>query len=547
MSKHYDAIVIGSGQGGGPLAQALAKAGRRTALIEAHHVGGTCINEGCTPTKTMVASAKVAARARRAGDYGVRIQNNGSVTLNMQKVRRRKRDLVDSFRRGSEARITATEGLDLIWGTARFVGAKEVEVVMNATTTPQRSTDTNDATQKTTSSDNNAFLPTETLSLTGDQIFINAGCSPAPLVVTKPDSDDTIAQQDGSVGNNILNSTSIMELAEVPHHLVVLGGGAVGCEFAQMMRRFGARVSLVQRAQQLLPNEDPDVAAQMLKIFVDDGIEVYLGAQTRHVSHISSDQIVVEVEIQQQQNNKDDAGQVKKADADEDKTEGNHGQNGGPISKSLLASHVLVATGRLPNTASLNLAAAGIDVDARGFIKVDEHLRTTAPDVYALGDIKGGPAQTHVSYDDYRVLRDNLITGTVADDDGTTTSRTAANRLIPYTIFTDPQLGRVGLTEKAARARAQSSGQKIKVAKMPMAYVARALEMDETQGLMKAVVDVESRHILGFACLGVEGGEIMSMVQLAMMGGLTYDKLENAIFAHPCLSESLNNLWGFLE
>ncbi|EHY54359.1 hypothetical protein HRR83_008059 [Exophiala dermatitidis] len=545
MSKHYDAIVIGSGQGGGPLAQALAKAGRHTALIEAHHVGGTCINEGCTPTKTMVASAKVAALARRAGDYGVRIQSNNSVTLNMQKVRRRKRDIVDSFRRGSEARITATEGLDLIWGTARFVGAKEVEVVLNATTPNTTSDD---------SGSSNVSSPTYILSLTGDQIFINAGCSPAPLVVTKPDSDDTIAQQDGSVGNNILNSTSIMELAEVPHHLVVLGGGAVGCEFAQMMRRFGARVSLVQRAPQLLPNEDADVAAEMLKIFVDDGIEVYLGAQTRHVSHIAPDQIVVEVEIQQQQNNKDD-GQVKKVDADtagsgardEDKTGGDE-QKGVPIIKSLLASHVLVATGRLPNTASLNLGAAGIEVDARGFIKVDEYLRTTAADVYALGDIKGGPAQTHVSYDDYRVLRDNLINkSTVADDGGTATSRTAANRLIPYTIFTDPQLGRVGLTEKAARARAQSNGQKIKVAKMPMAYVARALEMDESLGLMKAVVDAESRHILGFACLGVEGGETMSMVQLAMMGGLTYGKLENAIFAHPCLSESLNNLWGFLE
>ncbi|KAL2419552.1 putative pyridine nucleotide-disulfide oxidoreductase RclA [Exophiala dermatitidis] len=531
MSKHYDAIVIGSGQGGGPLAQALAKAGRHTALIEAHHVGGTCINEGCTPTKTMVASAKVAALARRAGDYGVRIQSNNSVTLNMQKVRRRKRDIVDSFRRGSEARITATEGLDLIWGTARFVGAKEVEVVLNATTPNTTSDD---------SGSSNVSSPTEILSLTGDQIFINAGCSPAPLVVTKPDSDDTIAQQDGSVGNNILNSTSIMELAEVPHHLVVLGGGAVGCEFAQMMRRFGARVSLVQRAPQLLPNEDADVAAEMLKIFVDDGIEVYLGATVQKVSHISSDQIVVEVEIQQQQQHKDHNGQVKKVYAD--------ATGAGPV-KSLLASHVLVATGRLPNTASLNLGAAGVDVDARGFIKVDEYLRTTAADVYALGDIKGGPAQTHVSYDDYRVLRDNLITGTVAEraDGGTATSRTAANRLIPYTIFTDPQLGRVGLTEKAARARAQSNGQKIKVAKMPMAYVARALEMDESLGLMKAVVDAESRHILGFACLGVEGGEIMSMVQLAMMGGLTYDKLENAIFAHPCLSESLNNLWGFLE
>ncbi|EXJ93785.1 hypothetical protein A1O1_02178 [Capronia coronata CBS 617.96] len=518
-SSHYEAIVIGSGQGGGPLAQALAKAGRRTALIEAKHVGGTCINEGCTPTKTMVASARIAHLACRSADYGVQIKKN-SLVLKMEKVRQRKRDIVESFRTGSENRIKATDGLDLIMGTARFTGPKTVEVTR---TTPKREDNGG-----TTTADQEETRPvSSTLTLTGDQIFINAGCSPAPLQAR---GTDTVLQ---NANGRVLDSTSIMELAEVPRHLVVLGGGAVGCEFAQMMRRFGARVSLVQHGAQLLPNEDADVAAEMLKIFVDAGIDVYLGARVREVSNITLGQIVVQLEL----------GQIEhhgKGNADQEDHE-----DGGGI-KSLLASHLLVATGRNPNTEALNLAAAGIEVDARGYIKVDDYLATSAPDIYALGDIKGGPAQTHVAYDDFRVLRDNLVTGGAGGSKPPAAGghqASVADRLIPYTIFTDPQLGRVGLTEKAARTLSLQ----IKVAKMPMSYVARALEMDETLGLMKAVVDAESRQILGFACLGIEGGEIMSMVQLAMLGGLAYDKLENAMFAHPCLSESLNNLWGFLE
>ncbi|EXJ92052.1 hypothetical protein A1O3_00602 [Capronia epimyces CBS 606.96] len=541
---HYDAIVIGSGQGGGPLAQALAKAGRRTALIEAKHVGGTCVNEGCTPTKTMVASARVAHLACRGESYGVQIKKN-SLVLKMEKVRQRKRNIVESFRTGSENRIRATEGLDLIMGTARFTGPKAVEVVL---TSPKKANSSaSDAAETTTENQHpqeDHAASTTTLALTGDQIFINAGCSPATLQAKNVD----VVRRIGHA--NVLDSTSIMELAEVPRHLVVLGGGAIGCEFAQMMRRFGARVSLVQRASQLLPNEDPDVAAEMLKILVDAGIDVYLGAQTRELSTITLGQIVVQLELGQNGNHGGD------------RNDGHgHGQTGGDGSrddfndraggiKTLLASHVLVAIGRNPNTEPLNLQAAGVEVDARGFIKVDEHLRTTAADVYALGDIKGGPAQTHVAYDDYRVLRDNLIPipipGTPAATAAAATGgkqASIADRLIPYTIFTDPQLGRVGLTEKAAREQ----GRRIKVAKMPMKYVARALEMDETLGFMKAVVDTESKQILGFACLGIEGGEIMTMVQLAMLGGLTYDKLENAMFAHPSLSESLNNLWGFLE
>ncbi|KIY01917.1 uncharacterized protein Z520_02055 [Fonsecaea multimorphosa CBS 102226] len=475
MTSHYEAIIVGSGQGGGPLALAFAKAGRRTALVESTHVGGTCINEGCTPTKTMVASARIAHLACRAQSYGVQFKRS-SLVLNMETVRKRKRDIVDSFRSGSEGRIKNAENLDLIMGKARFTGPKTLEVVEH----------------------DNKDAPTP-LTLTGDQIFINAGCSPAALHARNADKTE-----------GLLNSTTIMELSEVPRHLAVVGGGAVGCEFAQIMKRFGARVSLIQRAEQLLPKEDADVADEIRSIFTGAGIDVYTGATVKEVSNVTLGQIVLSLTQ----------------------------DNGTP--KSLLCSHVLVAAGRTPNTPDLGLASAGIEVDAHGFIKVDEHLATTAPDVWALGDIKGGIQQTHVSYDDFRVLRHNLVTHATSGE-----RASIQGRLVPYTVFIDPQLGRVGMTEKEARAL--HPPRNIKVAKMPMSYVARALEMDETKGFMKAVVDADTKEILGFTCLGIEGGEIMSMVQLAMLGGLTYDELENAIFAHPCLSESLNNLWGFLE
>ncbi|KAL6242924.1 hypothetical protein RBB50_010024 [Rhinocladiella similis] len=473
MSTHYDSIIIGSGQGGTPLSQALAKAGRRTALIESTHVGGTCINEGCTPTKTMVASALVAHAACRAASYGIRFKKS-SLTVNMETVRQRKRDIVDSFRGGSENRLKNTANLDLIMGVARFTGPKTVEVTVN------------DSGMKEI--------------LEADRIFINAGCSPAPLKVKNAET----------VTGNLLNSTTIMELAEVPRHLVIIGGGPIGLEFAQMMKRFGAKVSLIQRNKQLLPQEDEDVSEEVRKILVEDGIDVYMGAETREISNVTLGQIVVSVTQQD--------GSVK----------------------SLLCSHVLAATGRAPNTPALNLEAAGVEVDGHGYVKVNDHLETSAPGIYALGDIKGGLAQTHVSYDDFRILRDNLITNAKQVE-----KASIENRLIPYCIFMDPQLGRVGLTEKEARKRYPDRN--IKVAKMPMAWVAHAIERDEVRGFMKGVVDADSKEILGYTCLGLAGGEIMSMVQLAMIGGLTYDELENAMFAHPCLSESLNNLWGFLE
>jgi pyruvate/2-oxoglutarate dehydrogenase complex dihydrolipoamide dehydrogenase (E3) component len=453
---HYQAIVIGSGQGGTPLSMALADAGLRTALIERSHIGGTCINEGCTPTKTMVASGRVAYLARRGKEYGV---NTGDIRIDMARVRQRKRDIVESFRNGGQRRLEKTANLDVIFGEASFTGPKNLSVRMR------------DGAQRT---------------LSADRIFINAGARPA------------VPKLEGLADVPFLDSTSIMELDCVPEHLLVLGGGYVGLEFGQLFRRLASRVTIVQSAAQLLDREDTDVAEGVLAILKQDGIEVMLKTKAVRAAK-SGGQIQLTVRV-------------------------------GDESRDLVGSHLLVASGRTPNTDSLNVGAAGIATDARGFVKVTEKLETNVEDVYAMGDIKGGPAFTHISYDDFRILRTNLI------EKG---SATTGNRFVPYTVFIDPQLGRVGITETQARAQ----NKKFRVAKMPMNYVARALEVDETRGFMKAIVDAESNQILGAAVLGIEGGEIMAMLQLAMMGRLPFTTLRDATFAHPTLAESLNNLF----
>jgi pyruvate/2-oxoglutarate dehydrogenase complex dihydrolipoamide dehydrogenase (E3) component len=459
-TNHFDAIVIGSGQAGTPLSQALANARWRTALVEREHVGGTCVNEGCTPTKTMVASAKVAYLARRAAYYGV---HTGNVTVDLKRVRERKRAIVDSFRNGSQGRIEKTPNLELVFGEARFTAAHSIEVSAR------------DGSKK---------------ELTADRIFINAGCRPL------------MPKLEGLKDVAFLNSTSIMELDTVPEHLLVLGGGYIGLEFGQMFRRFGSRVTIVQSGGQLLAREDADVAAAVLEILREDGVEVFLNAKALRAS--SAD------------------GRIRLT------LQAAEGE------KTLEGSHLLVATGRVPNTDTLKAIAAGIDTDAKSFIKVNERLETTANGIYALGDIKGGPAFTHISYDDFRIIRTNLIEKGAASTRG---------RLVPYTVFIDPQLGRVGMTETEARGQKRN----IRVAKMPMNYVARALEMEESRGFMKVIVDADSQEILGAAILGVEGGEIMSQVQIAMMGKLPYTELRDGIFAHPTLSEALNNLFLHFE
>lgn len=457
----YGAIVIGAGQAGGPLATALAGAGHTVALIEREHVGGTCINEGCTPTKTMVASARVAYLARRAADYGVL---TGPVTIDLAVVRQRKRDIVESFRGGSERRIKETKGVDLLDGEASFSGPRAINVRLRSG---------------------------EVRELRSDLIVINAGASPA---IPALPGIDTVP---------VLTSTTIMELDAVPEHLLILGGGYVGLEFGQMFRRFGSRVTIVQRGPRLLGREDADVADAVAAILREDGIAVLTETTAQRAAQGDDGTITLTVQ----------------------------GPDG---ARTLTGSHLLAAAGRAPNTPALNLPAAGVATDRRGFITVNERLETNVSGIYAVGDINGGPAFTHISYDDFRILRTNLTQGGAA---------TTTDRLVPYTVYIDPQLGRVGLGEEEARRQ----GRAIRVATMPMNYVARALEVDESRGFMKAVIDAQTNQILGFTCLGIEGGEVMSMVQLAMQGHLPYTTLRDAVFAHPTLAESLNNLFSSVE
>jgi pyruvate/2-oxoglutarate dehydrogenase complex dihydrolipoamide dehydrogenase (E3) component len=456
----YDAVIIGSGQAGTPLSTGLAEAGMRTVLIERKHVGGTCVNEGCTPTKTMVASGRVAYLARRAADYGVQ---TGPISIDLAKVRLRKRKIVDSFRDGSQAKIEKTSNLELIFGEASFSGPKSVELHLQ------------DGRQRT---------------ISAKYIFINAGTR-----ASRP-------KLDGLDNVSFLDNISIMELDALPDHLLILGGGYIGLEFGQLFRRFGSRVTIIQSGSQLLSEEDQDIAEEVTKILRQDEIEVLLNAKATCVKEWGKS-IRLNVQCKNE-------------------------------STTLVGSHLLVSTGRVPNSDTLNLAATKIKTDDRGFIQVNDRLETAAEGVYALGDIKGGPAFTHISYDDFRIIRANLIEEKAAS---------TRNRQVPYTVFIDPQLGRVGLSEAQARAQ----GCNIRVAKMPMTRVARALEVDETRGFMKAIVDAETDQILGAAILGIEGGEIMSAIEIAMMGKLPYTALRDGIFAHPTLAESLNNLFTAMD
>ena len=452
MTERLDAIILGTGQGGKPLAVALAKAGKKTAVLESKYVGGTCINYGCTPTKTMVASARVAYLARRGGDYGV---NTSDLTVDMGRVRERKRAMVENFRSRGEKRLESEENVELIRGEGRFTGPKSISV--NGRT------------------------------LEADWIFIDTGLRNA------------VPPIEGIKDVPLLDNASIMELGEVPEHLLVIGGGYIGLEFSQMFRRFGSRVTLIHRGRQLLEGEDADIAEEIRKILTEDGIEVLLNATTTRASG--------NVDLQ-----------VKMPDE----------------TREVRGSHLLVATGRVPNTEALNLDAAGIKVDKRGYVRVNEFLETNVEGVYALGDVNGGPAFTHISYDDYRIVKSNLLDGK---------RRTTRGRFVPYTLYVDPQLGCVGMTEAEARRRKRN----IRVAKMPMTSVARALETDETRGFMKVIVDAKTERILGAAILGIEGGETMSAIQIAMMGGLKYTALRDATLAHPTLAEALNNVFSNWE
>lgn len=459
-SESFDAVVIGTGQAGKPLAHDLAASGRRTAVVERLHVGGSCVNFGCTPTKTMIASARVAHLARRGPAYGV---STGEVTVDLERVRARKRRVVESFRRAGQEGLEREEGVELIFGHARLTGPRSVEIELA------------DGGRR---------------RFEAEWIFLNTGTRPK---LPKIDGIDQVPT---------LDNTTVMELGETPEHLAVLGGGYIGLEMGQMFSRFGSRVTILQRGDRLVSREDEDVTEEIAEILRGEGIDVLLSTTTRRVRR-EADGIELEVE----------------------RPEG---------ARTIRASHLLVATGRTPNSDDLGLETAGVETDERGYVTVDDRLQTSVPGIWALGDLTGGPAFTHVSYDDYRVVRDRLLEGRDASTRG---------RLVPFTLFTDPQLGRVGLTEREAG----EAGKRFRVAKLPMTHVARAIETGETRGFMKALVEDETGQILGCAILGLEGGEVMAVLQVAMLAKLPYTALREGVFAHPTLAESLNNLFMTLD
>ena len=446
----YDAIIIGSGQAGNPLSESLTDRGMQVALIEKAHLGGTCINTGCTPTKTMVASAQVAYYARNAARWGV---HTGKVRVNLPKIVARKDAIVRRFRSGHQRKVNSRENLHLYRGKARFRGPRQVAV--------------------------------GTQILESERIFINTG--------TRPDTP-TI---EGLAKETYLTNATLMELTRLPKHLLVLGAGYIGLEFGQMFLRFGSRVTVIHRGEEILTREDPDVAGELQKTLEAEGMQFILNARTTRMMKRNG-RITLSLE------------------------DGNG-------SRAVTGSHLLVATGRRPNTDDLGLDKAGVETDKRGYIKVNGRLETTVPGIWALGDVKGGPAFTHISYDDYQIVYGNLFEGK---------SLTTENRLVPYSVFTDPQLGRVGMTEKEARA----TGRKLKIGKIPMAWVARAIERDETAGLMKLIVDAGNDRILGATILGSEGGELIQTLGAVMLAGAPYTILKGAIYIHPTLAEGFFSL-----
>jgi dihydrolipoamide dehydrogenase len=460
--KQYDCIVIGSGQAGTPLAKKLAEAGKKTLIVEKRFIGGTCVNDGCTPTKAMIASARIAYLAGNSKTMGVNVK---AYSVYLKQIKKRKDDIVLKSRNGGQKGIENTQGLDLLFGEAEFISDKTISV-------------------KTKTGKAKIFK--------ADQFFIDTGCK---SII--PNDIDGLSEI------NYLTSTSILELEEVPEHLLIIGGNYIGLEFGQMFRRFGSKVTILERSGHLLKNEDDDICVELTKILQDEGITVLTNTKATRFKSKPSGKITATV---------NSSGQEQK----------------------IKCSHVLVAVGRAPQTDRLGLDKTGVASDEKGFIKVNDKLETNVPGIYALGDVKGGPEFTHIAYNDYTIVYRNLI-----ENQNLSTN----DRPVPYCMFTDPELGRVGITE----AQAKEQGLNYKVAKLPMAHVARAIETGDTRGMMKAVVDADTKQILGVAVIGTEGGEIMTVLQMAMMGGITYDRIRYCVFAHPTYSESLNNLFMALE
>ncbi len=459
MVEQFDDVVLGGGKGGKSLAMALANAGHTVALIEQGQIGGTCINVGCIPTKTMVASAKLVELASRASDYGVSVS---PPPAELGGVIDRKRRVVGAMVDAHRTLFTTTPNMTFLLGTGVFTGPKTIEV------------HTDDGATRVVS---------------GRRVYINTG------------SHTTVPPIPGLDSVDYLTSTSIMELEELPTRLAIIGSGYIACEFAQVFRRLGSEVVMIQRGDRFLPNEDPDIADAIRKVLQEDGIEFLDGVETRS---------------------------VRKTDGGIELTYSRNASEG-----SLHCSHLLVAIGRTPNTDGLGLDAAGVRLTPRGAIAVDDRLQTSTEDVYAIGDCNGGPLFTHVSWDDYRILLANVLHG--AD-------RSTTGRLVPYTLFIDPELGRVGLTEEQALA----AGHDIAVATLPANKIPRANTAGETQGVLKAVIDRQTGQILGCSLFCHSAGEVMSVVQMAMLGKVPYTQVRDTIFTHPTMAESLNLLFATL-
>jgi len=455
MSTSFDAIVIGTGQAGPPLARRLAGAGMRVAVIERHRFGGTCVNTGCTPTKTMVASAYAAYMARRAAHFGVVVGEN--VRVDMSRVKARKDDIVRDWSNGVEQSLRGLDNCVVYQAHGRFLSPHELEV--------------------------------GSTMLRSERIFINVGGR--AIVSSIPGIDRVRA----------LTNSSMMALDVIPEHLIVIGGSYVALEFGQMFRRFGSRVTIVEKSARLLGREDEDIAMAIQSILTDEGIDVRAGAESIGVS---GDAHAVSVRFTTN-------GQT-------------HAVNG---------SHLLVAVGRRPNTDDLGVEAAGITTDARGYIEVDDQLRTNVPGIWALGDCNGRGAFTHTSYNDFEIVAANLLDGQ---------QRRVTDRIPAYALYTDPPLGRAGLTEQEARQR----GHRVAVGVRPMTRVSRAIEKSEDKGLMKVVVDADSKAILGVAVLGVGGDEVMHTVLDTMYAKAPYTVLQQAMHVHPTVAELIPTVLGEL-
>ena len=457
MTTSYDALIIGSGQAGPFLGVRLAQAGMKVALVEREHIGGTCLNDGCVPTKTLVASARAAHMARRAADYGVLIE--GTVSVDMRAVKARKDGVVAQSVQGLTKWLHNTQGLDVLSGHARFIAPNTLQVGDKLLQAPK--------------------------------IFVNVG------------GRAVLPNWPGIASVPVLTNTSMMALDTLPEHLLIAGGSYIGLEFAQMFRRFGSRVTVLEVADRLIVREDTEVSSEVQAVLQREGVEFALSVRDVRVEAAANGGIRVQC-------------------------------NSGGTDHDITGSHLLAAVGRRPNTDDLGLDRAGVSTDARGFITVDDELRTNVPGIWALGDVNGRGAFTHTSYNDYEIVAANLLDGE---------QRRVSDRITAYALFTDPPLGRVGMSEAEVRA----SGRKALVGVMPMTRVGRAKERGETQGFMKVLVDAQSERILGASLLCIEGDEIVHSLLDAMAGGLSYKVIQRAVHIHPTVSELIPTLLGQLK